>query len=204
MLTITNGFTRMSDANLEVRATQISIAMNGNTNFPDPAPTIEALNDAIAAYSDALNECLDGDRLKVAIKNQKRQELIDVLHKLGDYVLFKSAGDSVVALSSGFTIGKQPAPMPPLTKPENLRILQGENTGELLNKIDSVKGAVAYLYQYATDAMMAQNDWQWITCSRTSCLIADLQPGTKYNFRVAAVGRKDQLVYSDIVSRIAA
>jgi hypothetical protein len=203
-LSITNGFTRMGDANLELRASQIYAAMNENPNFTDPVPTMGSFNDAIEDFAAALDESRDGGSLKVAIKNQKREELIELLHQLADYVLFKSAGDSVIAMSSGFSIGKQPSPAPPITKPENLRVLPGENPGELLNKVARVKGAVAYMYQYATDAMMAQNDWRWITSSRTSCLVANLQPGTKYNFRVAAVGRKDQLVYSDVVSRIVA
>ena len=90
ILTITNGFAKLSDANLDLRANQILTAMTGNTNFEDPIPTLSALEDAIAAYADALFDCRDGDRLKVAIKNQKRDELIDILHLLADFVLFKS------------------------------------------------------------------------------------------------------------------
>ena len=204
VLTITNGFAKMSDANLDLKANQIYTAMNGNASFTDPEPTMSDFSDAISAYATALNDSRDGDRLKVAIKNQKREELIDILHLLADFVLFKAAGDSVTAMSSGFTIGKQPAPAPPITKPENLRVLQGENSGELLGKVKRVKGAVAYLYQYATDAQMAQDNWQWLSCSRSSCVIANLTPGTRYNVRVAAIGAKEQLVYSDVVSRIAA
>lgn len=204
VLTITNGFAKMSDANLDLKANQIYTAMNGNASFTDPEPTMSDFSDAISAYATALNDSRDGDRLKVAIKNQKREELVDILHLLADFVLFKSAGDSVVAISSGFTIGKQPAPTPPITKPDNLRLQQGENPGELVGKVNRVKGAIAYLYQYATDAQMAQDNWQWISCTRSSCIIADLVPGTKYNCRVAAIGVKEQLVYSDVVSRIVA
>jgi Fibronectin type III domain len=204
ILTITNGFAKLTDANLDLRANQIHTAMNGNANFPSPVPSMDTFGDAILAFSAALNESRDGDRLKVAIKNQKRDELVDILHLLADFVLFKSAGDSVIAISSGFSIGKQPAPAPPITKPENLRVLQGENSGQLSTKVKQVKGAKSYLHQYATDVMMAQNNWLNIFCTRSSCMIDDLQPGTKYNVRVAAVGPKDQLVYSDVVSRIVA
>jgi hypothetical protein len=204
ILTITNGFAKLSDANLDLRANQILTAMTGNTNFEDPTPALSTLEDAITAYENALNDCRDGDRLKVAIKNQKRDDLIEILHLLADYVLFKSAGDSVIAISSGFSIGKTYAPAPPITKPGNLRVLQGDNPGVLVSKVARVKGASSYMHEYATDAQMAQGNWQKIGCSRSSCMLVDLTPGTKYNVRVAAIGPKDQLVYSDIVARVAA
>ncbi len=202
VLTITNGFGRLTDANLDVRANQIYAAMNSNPNFETPSPTMGAFEDAIEAFATALNDSRDGDRLQVAIKNQKRDELIDTLHLLADYVLFIAAGDSVVALSSGFSIGKTAATKPPITKPENLQLVQGENSGELVTKVARVKGAIAYLHQYATDAMIAQNNWENIYCSRTKCMIVDLLPGTKYNVRVAAIGPREQLVYSDVMSRM--
>lgn len=204
ILSITNGFTRMGDANLELRANQIYASMNANPNFPTPVPALTVLADAIAVFATALNDAKDGDRLKVAIKNQKREELIGVLHQLAAFVLFKSGGDNVIAISSGFTIGKQPAPAPPITNPTNFSVVQGKNPGELLQRIKSVKGAVSYLYQYATDAMMAQDNWQSVPSSRTSCVIENLQAGTKYNCRVAALGPREQMVYSNIVSRIVA
>ncbi len=203
-LIITNGFAKMSDAALDLKANQIYAAMNGNPNFTDPEPSMSALEEAIDLYAEALTEARDGDRLKVAIKKQRKQELISLLHLLADFVLFRSGGDSVIALSSGFSIGKQPSPAPPIIKPDNLRLLQGENSGELVSKVNRVKGAIAYLYQYATDAQMAQGDWEWLSCSRSTCIIANLAPGTKYNCRVAAIGPKEQLVYSDVVSRIVA
>jgi hypothetical protein len=43
ILTITNGFAKLSDANLDLRANQILTAMTGNTNFEDPIPTSSPL-----------------------------------------------------------------------------------------------------------------------------------------------------------------
>lgn len=203
-LTITNGFAKMADATLELRANQIHLALDGNPHFVNPTPALPALADAIAAFAAALADCRYADRLQLAIKNQKREELITLLHKLGDFVLFKSDGDPVIAASSGFSVGKQPAPAPPITSPENLQVKAGYNTGELLTKINRVKGALVYLYQYATDTMMENDNWKVIVCSRTRCIISNLPPGTKYNCRVAAIGPKDQLMYSDIVSRYVA
>jgi hypothetical protein len=91
-----------------------------------------------------------------------------------------------------------------ITKPDNFSILNGSNPGTLIGKVKREKGVVTYLFQYATDAMLAQENWQSVPCSKSTCIIADLQPGVKYNCRVAAIGRREQLMYSDVVSRIVA
>ena len=84
------------------------------------------------------------------------------------------------------------------------RIDNGSNPGELVGKVKREKGVITYLYQYATDAMLAQDNWQSVPCSKSSCIITDLQPGTKYNCRVAAIGPREQIMYSDTVARIVA
>jgi hypothetical protein len=203
-LSITNGFTKIGDSRLAKKAQQVYEAMNGNPHFPDPVPSMPALAQAISVFTDSLEACRFGDRLKAAAKNQKRQLLTDAMHQLADYVLFKSAGDIAIAVSSGFSVNRQRAPAPPIARPENLRVEPGLNSGELVNKINRVKGALAYLYQYATDAMMEQGHWASIPCSRTVCTLTNLQPGIKYNCRVSVIGPKDQFVHGDVISRIVA
>ena len=113
-------------------------------------------------------------------------------------------GDIAVALSSGYSIGKTPSPAPPLVKPEAPVLESGLNPGELISKGKPVAEAITYLHQYGTEAMVANNNWQSMPCSRSTCVLTNLTSGTKYFCRIAVVGRKEQLVYSDIVYRIAA
>jgi hypothetical protein len=119
-------------------------------------------------------------------------------------VLLTANGNEAVALSSGFQVVKKPTPTPPLAKPEAPVLQNGINPGELKFIGKPLPGAVSYLHQYATEAQMEQNNWQGVPCSKSSSILANLVPGTKYFCRIVAVGRKDQLAYSDIVSRIAA
>ncbi|MDP4282955.1 MAG: hypothetical protein Q8891_00910 [Bacteroidota bacterium] len=63
---------------------------------------------------------------------------------------------------------------------------------------------VTYVFKYATDEEMALGNWKSVMSSKSSCVINNLAPGTKYNCLVVAVGCKDQLMYSDVISRIAA
>lgn len=60
-LAITNGFATLSDANLLLKASQIFTAMTGNVNFADPVPSLGDVDDAIDAFSEALDACRDGE-----------------------------------------------------------------------------------------------------------------------------------------------
>lgn len=203
MLKLKNGFNEMADDVLQTRAYQIVTAMTGNVNFPAPAPSVDDMNGIVAAFFEALSNCTEADRVKIAIKNQKRKAVIAALHTWSLYVLLVSGDDATIAMTSGFQVAKIPSPAPPLLKPAAPVLESGINTGELLSKNKAVAGAVSYLHQYGIESEMTQQLWKSVPSSKSNCLITDLVPGTKYYCRLAVVGRKDQLVYSDIVSRIA-
>lgn len=198
MLRIANGFTRLSDALLYTRGSQIQEGMTDNVNFVKPKPTLAELQGALAAFNDALMKCKSGDRLEIAIKNQKRQQLIDLLHLLGDYVLFQSNGDAVIAVSSGFRIAKSPAPRPPLQKPAFYTVENGINPNELISKGPRVPNSVSYNHQYADDEQMAASLWQSVPNSKSTCVLTNMSSGVFYNCRLEVLGVKGQVVYSDI------
>jgi hypothetical protein len=203
MLTIINEFTRLSDASLQGRAQQIHDAIDGNANFAAPEPTLADFLTAINTFGAAVMVARDGSRLAAAIKNDKRQKLLEMLTPLGNYVLFCAKENRVIAQSSTFNIRKHPEPASPLTKPENLRVKSGINPGELQMKVTHMKGAISYLHQVTTDATLAEASWKTIVASTSQALIVNLQPGTKYYCRVGIIGCKKQLVYSDVITRIA-
>ncbi len=200
ILAITNGFGNLPDARLETRSYQILMGVTDNPDyFPTPKPTLAEMGDFIGNFFEALNACKDGDRLKIAIKNQKREELIDALHLWAAYVLSQAAGDSVIAQSSNFKLRKVPSPKPPITNPENFSIVAGDNPFELKAKLKPVAGAKGYIFQYATDAMMATGNWQGVPATAAKCIIRNLESGVVYNCRVAAIGPRNQIMYSDIL-----
>lgn len=177
MLKISNGFTKMADAALYTRGSQILAAMTGNANFTDPRPTLAELQVALSAFNDALTNCKTGDRLEIAIKNQKRKQLIDLLHLMGDYVLFQSNGDGVIAVSSGFRIAKTRTPRPPLEKPAFYTIENGVNPNELLSKGPRVPSSVSYNHQFADDEQMALALWQSVPSSKSTCVLPNMKTG---------------------------
>lgn len=199
---IINGFDKLNDAELAVRAQAIIAAMTGNTNFPTPSPSLADMTTALSEYSTALSAAKTGNRAQIALKRQKREALISLLHQLGDYVLFTSKRDRTMMVSSGFSIAKEAEPLPPLSKPENLQVLSGENAGELKIAISKVQGARAYQYQYTPDPLTIESKWESQLSTVTKNTFQDLNSGSRYWCRVAAIGVDEQMVFSDAVSRV--
>jgi hypothetical protein len=199
LLKLLNSFGKQSDDNLLGRAGQINLSMVGNASFPTPTPTLAALQAAISDFSLAISKAKTGSELDKAIKNDKKAVLIDLLHSLGNYVLFTANGDRTIAVSSGFSIAKQPEPMPLLTKPENLQVSEGTNSGELNIKFKRVLGARSYMILYAEETTTGTIVWQSQTCTTSKFTLKQLQSGKKYQVRVAVVGTNQQLLYSDPV-----
>jgi hypothetical protein len=198
---IRNNFSRLNDSNLEVKANTIIAAMTGNTNFPSPVPPLAEVVTAATDYSTALVAVKQGGKTEVAVKNQKRKALENLLITLASYVTMTSKGDRAVMVSSGFDLVKVKEPSP-LGKPEIIKVVDGVNPGELKVIISRVMDARNYMYEYTQDPLAAQNDWIGQNITLNKMLFKDLESGKKYWCRVIAYGRNQQLAYSNPVSRI--
>jgi hypothetical protein len=202
ILRITNGFSRLSDENLLGRTGQINIAMGGNGNFPTPTPTLAQLQTALTDFEIALAKAKTGSELEKAIKNDKREALVNLLHSLSNYVLFTADGSETVAKSSGFSIARPPEPAPELTPATNQVLEDGQNAGELKFSFDKVPTARSYMYQYTVDPVTDNSVWQGQPGTTRKTVFTGLQSGKKYWCRVYALGTRGQGVYSEPVSRI--
>ena len=192
---------KLSDGILESKTHSIISSMTGNANFPTPTPSLAELEMAADNFSSALVKAGTGNRADVADKNAKRQVLVDLLVSMGMYVTFAANGDVAALLSSGFEISKDRQPAV-ITKPEIVRVENGLSSGQLLLNVKAVKGAHSYLHEYTTDATLAPASWVSTTSTTAKGVLSNLQPGTVYYCRVAAVGANNQLLYSDPVSRM--
>lgn len=202
ILRITNGFDKLSDSDLISRTDDIVNGMTGNASFPAPTPTLEAVQTALDAYQQALAVSQSGTSYDKAFKNQKKAELTDLLHSLGNYVVFTSNGDPLVAQSLNFSIAKPPSPAPGITAATNQQLEDGENSGELYFTFDKVQGARSYIYQYTPEPVTDSSTWQNQTGTVKKVTFSGLDVGKRYWCRVVAIGNKGQGVYSEPVSRI--
>ncbi len=199
-LRLKNGLERFSDPDLESKGNQIIADLS--LNFAS-APLLPSLIAARDAFVTSLPLATDGGTVEKAIKNANRDAFIDQLHLMGYYVLQVAAGDRVVALKSGFDIAKAPSPGPEVTKAEGLKTEDGQNPGELKFIFIPVPGAKSYVYQAMVDPLSETGVWSSNVGTTSKFLFSGLESGKKYWIRVAAIGKNNQIVYSDpVISRI--
>lgn len=202
LLRITNGFDRLNDADLEVKANNILASMTGNANFPTPTPTLAVIQASINDYTNALAKAKTGSPLDKAEKNAKREALIINLHALGSYVLFASNGDALVAQSSGFSIARLPSPGPELAPATNQKLEDGPNAGDLKYSFDKPPGAKSYIYECTPDPITENSVWQRQQGTVRKTMFSGLQSGQRHWCRVMSIGINGQGVYSEPVSRV--
>ena len=201
---ITNGFDQMTDAYLIVRAATIKSGVIAHADyFPDPTPTMGELGGTLTAFTLAVEKAEGGDRQLIAVKNAIRQTLIDQLHLLGNFVLFKAGGNEVIATASNFNISREAQPQPPITNPEGMMVRAGLNRGELELSCKRVKGARSYLYEISETPLTGESQWKTTAGTSVKFLFSGLESGKEYACRMAAIGPRQQTVYSDVVTRIA-
>lgn len=201
-LRITNGFAEMTDLDLLAKVRLILSQMTGNSNFPTPDPTLASVATLADEFQQAISDAEAGGSFDKSVRDGKKAELVDTMHNLSNYVLFTAKGNRLIADSSGFTIAKDPAPLPPIEKPSGLQLSDGQNSGEILLMFNKVQGSKTYIYQISLDPL---DETKWVATYGTlrKNLFTGLESGKRYYVRVVALGTKGQVVYGDPVSRIA-
>jgi hypothetical protein len=192
-------FGNYADAYLKEKAGYILNCMTDNPNFAAPVPPLQALKNAIDAYSAALEAAAGLDRVKVAEKNQARTVLEQLLTQLGMYVMYVANGDAFVLTSSGFSMAKTPEPGK-LANPGNVTLSNGVTGGQMVSSVKSTKYAKVYSHEI-TD-QFSDESTNWTATHTTTCrfVFNGLVPGKQYWVRVAAIGTANQVTYSPVAT----
>jgi hypothetical protein len=188
------------DGELNIYAMYIIHCLTDNEYFPDVKPLLAPIRETCDQYQKAMYTSLNGDILNINIKNDLREKLILQLRELGEWIQKRSNGAETSLIASGFLIAK-PKDETELAQPEEFRILPGKNNGEIIMRVKRVIGAKAYLFQYTPDPLTPESKWESVygtTCKKT---ITNLPLGVKCLFRMAAIGSRDQVVYTNILTR---
>jgi hypothetical protein len=193
-------FLQYTEAELLVKAHLIIEKMTGNTALANPVPALADVQAATTAYSNALTEARKLGIDNVAIKNDKRALLEQVLQQLGRWVIFMADSNITVLLSSGFDVTKAPEPIQ-LEDPGNPMLENGLGSGTIICRVKRVKGAVSFSHEY-TDTLPAPNVvWQSCVSSRSRYEFSNLVPGRQYWFRVQVSGCNNQQVCTPVASK---
>lgn len=193
-------FKGVKDADIWMLAHHVFTKMNGNEKFPDPGMLIIELGEITRQFHEAMQDASLGDRLKIAIKNDVRALLVKKLKQVGEFVNTHSNENEYLLWSSGFDLIK-PVGEIKLKNPSDFQILPGPQPGEITMKIRGIKGARSYLYQWTPAPVTPQSVWQSIADTRCKKVISGLPLGINYCFRMAAVGARNQVVYTQVLSR---
>jgi hypothetical protein len=176
--------------------------MTGNSNFTSPKPSLADMQTALDQFSGALSIARSGSQYEKAIKNDKRQQLINLVHSLSNYVLFIADGDELIAQSSGYTIARAYSTSEDIAKATNLKLQDGQNAGELQFSFSKVKGAKSYMYQFTLDPLTNDSVWNSKPGTASKVLLKQLESRVRYWCRVVAIGVREQTVVSDAVARV--
>jgi hypothetical protein len=194
-------FSSLSNPKMLAKAEFIETSMNGNANFPAPVPTIAELTSAVNAYSGAFADAQSGDKTKIEIRKEMRQQLETLLVSLSAYVTQVANGNRSILVSSGYTVSSESKSKRTIGALENFQVVQGINPGEAISSLDSVDYSTGYMHQYTTDPLTAESNWTTVTSTYCSETIKGLQPLTKYWFRIIVTGRRKQTAQTDAISK---
>jgi len=189
-------FSKFTDSELDQQAEAIVVAMTGNADFPTPVPPLADVTDTINNYQEGLTKAATGDHTAVEIKDQRRQDLENILRQLGLYVQAQSGGDPALIVSSGFKMSKTPSPVGPLPKPTGFEVMP-QGKGEMKLAVDKEDGAKTYQFEYK---LTTATDWIIKMSTKSKLLLTGLESGKEYDFRVVPIGASDIREYSDEIS----
>lgn len=196
-------FRQLSIAEKIARAKQIIAAVESNaTDFKSPSPPLASLTTATNELETAAKETQEARqaaKTKTSAQAQKEDTLDKLMSQLSGYVesvagdneeLIRKAGMDTRAPTGGSS-SVIPA-VPPASS-----ATRGDREGDIDCSWDTVAGARSYVIEISPDPPTSTS-WKHAGVSTKSrSTISNLTPGTRYWFRVAAVGTAGQSGWSD-------
>ncbi len=186
---------------------QIINSMTGNPNFAAPSPALATLKQGVDTLEHAYKQAKqtrDLAKEQTTVANEKEAALDALVMQEANYVQNVTAGDKAKIESAGFNVRNAAAPIGPLPAPTNVRVAPTETAGALTMSWQGVHGARAYNVQRALDT---GHELEWNTVLSTSratrVQVNSMISGTRYWFRVAAIGAAGEGPFSDPISKIA-
>lgn len=120
---------------------------------------------------------------------------------LAEYVMITAKGDKTKLLSSGFNITGTTVRITQELAIEKLVVELGEY-GEATTRITKATAAIAFVHEYAMEAPGPNTAWTSEGTSQDSYTFKGLSSDKRYWFRVVAIGKNGQRVYSAVVSKV--
>lgn len=187
-------FSRYSDAELSPNAQTIHDALVTNAaTFPSPPISVVALQTLISTYDGALSAKASKASADVLAFKEAREELLDALRDLGNYVNMVAKGDPAIVILSGFpsySTARTTDNTPPAA-PANLRLKHGELSGTIVARYKPESSKTTNEVQTNTGDPNVAADWHVAGMFQGGTAeLEGLTPGAVVWVRVRTVGLK--------------
>jgi hypothetical protein len=192
-------FKQFSDLRLRKKGELIYGSLDGNLIYAALAALLATVKVVLDRYIADLAAAATNDRDAVAQKRKSRTELVELLKQLGLAVMAEAKGDEAALISSGFTLVKERETRY-ITNPGNVTLTQGVSTGMLVCMVKPITGAKSYVHQIATELPTEDSMWTSVTSSNSKYVFEKLTPGKQYWVRVAVIGSRNQIAYSNVAT----
>jgi len=190
-----------SDTYVHKLGSRVSQSLKGNQGLPNPKPSPSELEKVCQDFIVSISLAGRNDMTLASAKNDIKAELIRMLDEVADYVTTTSNGDRTIMLSSGFDITGLKGSLKELSPIEKLDVLIGKQ-GQATTRVKMVTGAKAYVHQWTPDPITPDSVWVSETSTDREHTFTNLKSVAKHWFRVIAVGKGKQSVYSLPVSMV--
>ncbi len=197
MSTVKMGLSKLPVPKLLDQCDGVVEALTGNTDYPDPVPTLDVVSGAIKNARSAYIAGLDGGKtLKVTVKVNVAI-LMNTMKQLAASIQQQSGGDQLTILSSGFGVRNAPGPKVKMAQVTGLRSLPNTMAAQvILDWAPAVKAKSYVLQTTPTPAVLTS----WVAAgnsTKSTAVVTGLLSGTVAWFRVAALGPLGQGPWSD-------
>jgi len=175
--------------------------MDNNPAFSDAPVALAKLKKVLPKFQTGLVNALGRDKHMVAIKNNLKAIVLDLLDELAKYVIQKSKGDRIIILSSGFDANKERRKIGSAPSIGVLEVELGP-PGKATVTARNITGARAYIHQYTTEPPGLNTVWISEEGTEKRYTYEGLISEKRYWFRVVAIGSRSRKAYSPIVSKV--
>lgn len=190
----------MRDSDTITQGYRIVEKMENNPNFPDAPTALADAKKVLPELQSAVSDAKGRDVEAVALKNNKKAELIALLVVLAEYVTLTCKGDRVKLLSSGFPISGASSTQVDQVIQE-LDVQLGV-PGEATTRVKRLSRARAYLHQYTTELPGSETVWHSEGSKFPYYTFSGLTSVSKYWFRVVAISAGGEKITSPIVTKV--
>ena len=188
------------------RAQQIVSALTDNTDFPSPQPTLAQVTSSINALDEASSKAQQArqeSKARTSEQNDREDDLDRTMTQLVGYLESVAGGDETKIKQAGLDVKDTNTTADEINVPANFNISASDHDGELDLQWDTVRNARSYIVERSADPPGATTWTQAAIVTRSRATIMGLTSGTKYWFRVAALGPAGQSGWSNPATKIA-